>query len=244
VKNGEVRPQRRRVPVPLPVVVLAAVAVGLEAVGYLVRVAHVPREIARPLSMELPYSLPRLFVAGLFATAAVLAALGAGRIPGRRTWWTAVAVLAAGIASVKAGSQVHKAFLIDLGVYDRPLLALVFSAPLALAALGWLGWLSRHERRDRRRMLVALSAYAFASVVLSAVSSAAEGLWGRGSFLTATAALVEESGEALSGVAFLFAVLIGVAPRLVLPAAWVLRRSADAESLDVAPGRVSLEPGR
>src|SRR4051794_17818043 len=227
--------------------VLAVVAVGLEAVGWLVRVTHVPREIARPLSMELPYSLPRLFVATLFAAAAVLAALGAGRFPGRRTWWTAVAVLAAGIASVKAGSRVHKAFLLALGVYDRPLLALVISVPVALAAVGWLWWLSRNERRDRRRMLVALGGYAFASVVLSAVSSAAQVRWGHGSILTATATLVEESGEALSGVAFLFAVLIGVAPRLVLPAAWVLRRSADAESLDVPavrPGGNTLEPGR
>jgi uncharacterized membrane protein YidH (DUF202 family) len=217
--------------------------VGLEAIGYLVRVTPAPYPIARPLSMELPWSLPRLFVAGLFAAAAVLAALGAGRAPGRRTWWTAVAVLAAGIAVVKAGSELHKEFLVALGVYERPLLALVISAPLALAAVGWLAWLSRHERRDRRRMLLCLGAYAFAAVGLSTVSSAAEGRWGHGSVLTATAAFLEESGEALSAVAFLFAVLIGVAPRLVLPAGW-LRRSADAESLDVVPAGVVAEPGR
>ena len=39
---------------------------------------------------------------------------------------------------------------------------------------------------------------------------------------------------------FLMAVLVGVAPRLVLPAAWALRRSADAQTLDVP----DLLPGR
>ena len=48
-----------------------------------------------------------------------------------------------------------------------------------------------------------------------------------------TATFLEESGEALAGVAFLMAVLVGVAPRLVLPAAWALRRTADAQTLDV-----------
>jgi hypothetical protein len=44
---------------------------------------------------------------------------------------------------------------------------------------------------------------------------------------------VEESGELVSGVAFLFAVLVGVAPRLVLPPTWVLRRSVDEHTLDL-----------
>ena len=38
-------------------------------------------------------------------------------------------------------------------------------------------------------------------------------------------------------VAVLVAVLVGVAPRLVLPASWVLRREGDAETLAV-PGAV------
>ena len=56
-----------------------------------------------------------------------------------------------------------------------------------------------------------------------------------------TATYLEESGEALAGVAVLVAVLVGVAPRLVLPASWVLRRQADAESSTVTerlPGTV------
>jgi hypothetical protein len=48
-----------------------------------------------------------------------------------------------------------------------------------------------------------------------------------------TATYLEESGEALAGVAVLVAVLVGVAPRLVLPASWVLRRNSDAAPLDV-----------
>jgi hypothetical protein len=55
-----------------------------------------------------------------------------------------------------------------------------------------------------------------------------------------TATFVEESGEALAGVAFLIAVLVGVAPRLALPADWPLRRTADAQSME-APARL---PGR
>jgi hypothetical protein len=70
-----------------------------------------------------------------------------------------------------------------------------------------------------------------ASVGLSALSSVA-GSW------YATATFVEESGEALAGVAVLMAVLVGVAPRLVLPAAW-LRREDDALSLE-APARPDL----
>jgi hypothetical protein len=52
-----------------------------------------------------------------------------------------------------------------------------------------------------------------------------------------TATYLEESGEALAGVAVLVAVLVGVAPRLVLPASWVLRREDDAATAPV-PGRL------
>jgi hypothetical protein len=59
-----------------------------------------------------------------------------------------------------------------------------------------------------------------------------------------TATFLEESGEALAGVAFLVAVLVGVAPRLVLPAAWPLRREADAHTLEASEGVRSPEAGR
>ena len=92
-----------------------------------------------------------------------------------------------------------------------------------------LALVSREERRDRRRVLACLAGYAGASVGLSAVSAVAVGQW------AVTATYLEESGEALAGVAVLVAVLVGVAPRLVLPASWVLRRAEDAEILAV-PG--------
>jgi hypothetical protein len=38
-------------------------------------------------------------------------------------------------------------------------------------------------------------------------------------------------------VVFLVAVLVGVAPRLVLPADWALRRTEDAHTLDAAGSR-------
>ena len=63
-------------------------------------------------------------------------------------------------------------------------------------------------------MLGTLALYAGASVGLSAVSTVVPSGWG------ATATYLEESGEALAAVAFLMGVLVGVAPRLVLPAAW------------------------
>jgi hypothetical protein len=109
------------------------------------------------------------------------------------------------------------------------------SIAVAAIGLGVLGFLSRAEQRDRRRILSVLALYAFAAVGLSAVSSATSG-----AFWTAAATYVEESGEAITAAAFLVGVLIGVAPKLVLPADWALRRAADVHTLDVAeqvPGR-------
>jgi hypothetical protein len=65
-------------------------------------------------------------------------------------------------------------------------------------------------------------------VGLSAVSVAANERW------MATATFLEESGEALAGVALLVAVLVGVAPRVALPGSWALRRESDAATLEVA----------
>jgi hypothetical protein len=65
--------------------------------------------------------------------------------------------------------------------------------------------------------------------VTSLVASA-----GSSAYWTAAATFVEETGEAFGAVAVLVAVLVGVAPRLVLPADWLLRRQADAETVDAA----------
>jgi hypothetical protein len=236
------------VPVPPVAVLLIGVGLALEVVGFAVRVADVPRAVARPLSMELPFSVPRLYIAAVLAAAALVAAVGSGRIPGRRTWWSLVAVVGAGLAAIKAGSTVHKAVMTALDGYAHPVRALALTAPVAIGGIAWMWWLSRHERRDRLRTLGALGLYAVAALGLSTVSTVVETAVGRASVWAAAATLAEEGGEVLAAVAFLTAVLVGVAPRLVLPAGWALRRAADAHTLDLAesparPGPGTVRPG-
>jgi hypothetical protein len=223
---------RRRVPIPPVAIALASIAVGLEAFGYGLRLSGATGQVARLLSMDAPFSAPRLFVAGLFAASAMAALAGAGSLPGRRTWWTAVAVVAGGIAVVKAGSTLHAAAFSGASQFIGAVPAVILSVVLAAAVVGWLWSLSRGERRDRRRVLSCLTLYAGASVGLSAVSSFVAQAAGGASRWAAMATFVEESGEALTAVAFLMAVFVGVAPRLVLPADWALHRSADAHTLD------------
>ncbi|SET55200.1 hypothetical protein SAMN04488546_2858 [Geodermatophilus poikilotrophus] len=227
VPGSRLRTARRRVPLPPVGVALAAVAVLLETAGYVLRLTGATGPAARALSMDAPYSAPRAFVAALFAVAAVAAVAGAVRAPGRRTWWLAVGLVSAGIAVVKAGGTVHVDAVAALSATVGEAGAVVASLALAVAVLAVLAFVSRAERRDRRRVLSCLAGYAAASVGLSAVSAAAVGQW------AVTATYLEESGEALAGVAVLVAVLVGVAPRLVLPASWVLRRGDDAAAAPV-----------
>ncbi len=222
--------RRRAVPLPPVGVCLAALAVGLETVGFVLRLRGATGPFARAMSMDGPYSVPRTFVAVLFAVAAVAAVAGAGRGPGRRGWWLGVALVAAAVATVKAGRTDHSDAISVLAGVMGEAGAHALSAATAVAVVGALWFLSRTDRRDRRRVLSALGLYAVASVGLSAVSGLVAGSGGAN--LTAAATYLEESGEALAGVAFLLAVLVGVAPRLVLPAEWALRRTADAETLD------------
>ncbi|RBY74820.1 hypothetical protein DQ239_18705 [Blastococcus sp. TF02-09] len=177
-----------------------------------------------------------MFVAALFAFAAVAAVVGAARTPTRRTWWLAVSLVAALIATVKVGGTVHVEGMRVLrdGLGDAG--AIAASVLIAAAVVAGLWVLTRTERRDRRRVLGTLALYAGASVGLSAVSTVVPAGW------AATATYLEESGEALAAVAFLVGVVVGVAPRLVLPAAWALRRSTDVETVtvnDVLPGRAA-----
>jgi hypothetical protein len=221
------RTPRRRVPLPPVGVGLAATAVLLETAGYVTRLTGATGPVAHTLSMDAPYSAPRTFVAALFAVAAVAAVAGAVRAPGRRTWWLAVGLVGAAIAVVKVGGTVHVDAMAGLSATVGEAGAVAVSVALAAAVLGVLALVSRDERRDRRRVLACLAGYAAASVGLSAVSAVAAGEW------AVTATYLEESGEALAGVAVLVAVLVGVAPRLVLPASWVLRRDEDLQTLDV-----------
>jgi len=233
---ASVRARRRAVPLPTIGVALAAAAVGLETTGLVVRLDDGIGREASLLSMDAPFSLPRMFVALTFAAGAVLAVAGAGGIPGRRTWWLGVGLVGAGIAGIKAGSTVHAQALAALSRVVGSTVATVLSVLLAAAVIGVMAMASRTERRDRRRILGVLALYATAAVGLSAVSSAVAEALGAGSSWAAGATYLEESGEALAGVAFLFAVALGVAPRLVLPARWALRREADAYTLDVRDG--------
>ncbi|WP_051683736.1 hypothetical protein [Blastococcus sp. URHD0036] len=226
---------RRRIPLPPVGIALAGTAVALEAVGYALRLDGATGSTARALSMDAAFSAPRLFVAAMFAVAAVAALAAAARIPGRRAWWLAVGLVAAVIAAVKTGSTVHAEAMRSLaGAVGKPE-AVALSVAAAGVVIATLAFITRAERRDRRRVLSCLAAYAVASVGLSAVSTVAPGQ------LAITATFLEESGEALAGVAFLLAVLVGVAPRLVLPASWPLRRDADAHTLEVAEGARSPE---
>jgi hypothetical protein len=225
------RTPRRRVPIPPVGVALAGTAVVLETIGYVVRLTGASGSTARALSMDAPYSVPRVFVAGLFAAAAVAAVAGAARNPGRRTWWLAVGLVAAFISAVKLGSTVHAEGMGRLEDAVGEPAAVALSVLIAAGVIAVLAFVSRAERRDRRRVLSCLAGYAVASVGLSAVSAAVTGR------LAITATFLEESGEALAGVAVLLAVLVGVAPRLVLPAEWVLRREADAATVDAPQTR-------
>ncbi|GHE11837.1 hypothetical protein [Klenkia taihuensis] len=228
-------PGRWRVPVPPWARVAAVLLVGAELLGYGLRVLGAPRTISHPLSMELPFSLPRLLIAAVFVLAAVAAAAGAVRLPRRRSWWTAVALLCTLAALVKAGSTVHKAVLEAVDGYAHPVRTLVGSAVVGGVVLAGLFWLSREERRDRRRVLRWLAAYGFAAGGLTIPSAMAEAVWGHGSALTATFVLVEESAEALAALGVLVAVLVGCAPRLVFPAGRDLRRADDVGSPAPAP---------
>jgi hypothetical protein len=228
--SERMRRRRRRIPVPPVARALIAVGVSLEVIGFALRATGHERGGLNALSMDHPLSVPRMFVTGVFAAAALAAFLGATRTGSRRGWWVAVGAVATVVAQVKGGGTVHVRALEAAGVADRPVVAALGSALLAGFVLTGLFWLSRHERRDRRRVLTAFGIYATASVGLSAVSSlAGRGIW------SAAATFAEESGEVVGAVAVLTAVLVGVAPRLVLPADWAIRRAADAETVD-APG--------
>jgi hypothetical protein len=232
--------RRRRIPVPPLAVALLLTGVSLEAVGFVIRASGNEHGAAGLWSMDLPLSVPRMFIAALFLAAALAALMGAVRGAGRRPWWVAVALVAALIAEVKAGGTVHTEALATLGLRGRPLLATVISAAVVGIVLALLWFLSRDERRDRRRMLIALGLYAVASIGLSGVSSLISRS-GAGLYWGSAATFVEETGEAFGAVAVLVAVLVGVAPRLVLPADWLLRRQADAETID-APAALPHRP--
>ena len=231
-ERGFLPSRRQRVPVPPFAVVLGGVGVVLEAFGFALRAAGRDRVgVARLFSMDLPLSVPRMFVTALFAVAALAAFVGAGRVAGRRTWWVAVGLVAAVAAEVKGGGTVHVRIVAAVGLAPHPVLAALVSGVVVLVVIGALFLLSNGERRDRRRVLTAFALYGAAAGGLSSVSSGVGQATGS-ALWTAVATFFEESGEVLGALTVLVAVLAGVAPRLVVPASWTLRRAADAETVD------------
>jgi hypothetical protein len=137
------RERRRAIPLPPIGMALAALAVALEGGGFVLRQTGATGPLAHVLSMDAPLSLPRMYVATLFAASALVGVSGAGVVPGRRTWWTSVGLVAAGIASVKAGGTWHAWALSRLAQLIGGLAAFTVSVALALAAVGTLWFLSR-----------------------------------------------------------------------------------------------------
>jgi hypothetical protein len=216
---------------------LGAVAVVLLSIGLATRLTGARGQFADLLSMDAPGALARMFVTGVLTSAAVVAALGARWRTGRRVWWGAVAAVAAALALTKGVGTVHSQFVNALGSGVRAWHGMVVLGLLATAGLVGLWRLSGDDRRDRRRVVAVLAAHAFAAVGLSAVSTYVK-LWA-GETAYAGATFVEESAEALTAVAFLAAVLLGVLPRLVLPEGSLLRRRDDdmPQELQVLAGR-------
>jgi hypothetical protein len=224
---------RRRVPAPPIAVLLVGTGLSLEVLGFVLRTAGADRAgAARLLSMDEPLSVPRMFIAVLVAAFA-----GASRARERRAWWTGVGLVAVLAAQVGGGTSLHVHVLKTLGLADDQLVVTAGSTVLGAAVLGSLWWVSRNERRDRRRVLAAIAFYGVAAGALSALSTVVAQEAGTASVWAAVATLATESARVLGAVAVLMAVLVGVAPRLVLPAEWSMRRAADAQTID-APGVV------
>src|SRR3954470_14777937 len=134
--------RRRSIPVPPIGILLFAIAVTLETVGYILRLTGVGGASAQVLSMDAPFSVPRMFVAAVFAAAALAAVAGAGSLPGRRTWWLAVGLVGGVIAAVKAGSTVHAEALEALSQAIGGSAAVAVSGAVAAVVVGALWFLS------------------------------------------------------------------------------------------------------
>jgi hypothetical protein len=188
------------------VFVLAAAALGIFMLGFLIALRCGPRGchrslLSRLLDLDAIGGLPRLFTTGLFLAAGLLAwrASRSAR-GGPATWWTAVAVIAAGLALAKATS-VHSL----LKNSTSPLLTLV--GGLALTALA-LGVLWRFGRRwgvpATRPVVLALALYAVVSLGLDLLTGAAAVVQDRVGWLTVSGStFVEELGEALCALLLL-----------------------------------------
>ncbi|MGY1812808.1 hypothetical protein [Blastococcus sp. SYSU D00820] len=213
---------RRPAPSPWPrlrdswwVFALALTAVGLFAVGFLVRLrctigSCVAPPLGRLLDLDAVGGLPRLFTTGLFV-ALCLVALAARRATTGAValWWTAIALVGAGLALAKLVS-VHAALKSGLS----PLVTLLFGMAVTVPALIGLWVLGRRWGvRGARPVVLALAVYAGTALGLDLVTSGVALVQASvGPLTVAGAAFVEELGEALA------ALLLLVVVRWQLPA--------------------------
>jgi hypothetical protein len=227
------RIRRRALPLPRLAIGLLAATVGVQTVGLVLQSTGATGTAAELLALSGPASLPRLLVASLLAVAAGMALAGAARLRERRAWWSGVALVAGMIAAVKFSNPTSVVDYERLSSAVGPTGAALLGVLAVAVVAGGLWLTSRSDRRDRRRVLGALGLYAAAALGMAGASTLVGGQ--RQGALALT--YVEEAGQAVGSVALLVAVLAGVAPRLVLPAEWALRRAADAHTLEVADPR-------
>jgi hypothetical protein len=158
--------------------------------------------------------LPRLLITGLFVGVAVLGRQGARRGVGTaRLWWTAIAGLGVLLAVAKLVSA-H-----SMAKEESPVLTLAVGVALAGGALGGLAAAGRRWGiAGMRPILVALGAYAAATLGLDALGSAVLAAHPDSVLQGAIYTFVEELGEAVT------ALLVVVAVRWNLPAGQLVRQ--------------------
>ena len=188
---------------------LATAALGLFLLGFLVALRCGPRGCdgslaARMLDLDAVGGVPRLFTTALFLGTGVLAWRAARSASGgAATWWTAVTVVAAGLAVAKVAS-VHSTLKNSVS----PMLTLVGGLALTALALGAL-WMSgrRWGVAATRPVVLALATYAVVALGLDLLTGTAAAVQDRVGWLTVSGTtFVEELGEALAALLLLVTV--------------------------------------
>lgn len=188
---------------------LATAALGIFLLGFLVALRCGPRGCdgslaTRLLDLDAVGGVPRLFTTALFLGTAVLAWRGSRSASGgAATWWTAVTVIAAGLAVAKVAS-VHSTLKNSVS----PLLTLVGGLALTALALGAL-WMSgrRWGVAATRPVVLALATYAVVALGLDLLTRTAAAVQDRVGWLTVSGTtFVEELGEALAALLLLVTV--------------------------------------
>jgi hypothetical protein len=187
---------------------LGAAALGIFMLAFLVGLRCGPRGchrslVSRLLDLDAIGGVPRLFTTALFLGAGVLAWRASRAARGSAgTWWTAVAVIATGLAVAKATS-VHSVLKDSF-----PLVTLVGGLVLTALSLGVLWMAGRRWRvAATRPVVIALAAYAVVALGLDLLTGLAAAVQDHVGWLTVSGTtFVEELGEALAAVLLLVTV--------------------------------------